>query len=263
MAVAVTCNASERIAGDYLAAALKITCNDALSPSNQVPVSMWVLPAAPIMLPEPAFTMGTSNEVAWDVLTGPVSYLSEVAVDTNATGVQSSGWITSTNHTFTSLVPQILYYHVKASVMSDIGRLEGSWSEWVHSEQVSDNGDLDLDGLPNWWESKYFFSITNAIIATDSDGDGYDNLEEYISGMNPTDPGSYFRIISQETTLDSHFIIHWNAITGRVYGITWSTNLQESFQPLEININYPQNSYTDQVHQLKQGGFYRVNVQLD
>jgi hypothetical protein len=47
-----------------------------------------------------------------------------------------------------------------------------------------------------------------------------------------------------------------------VYSVYWTTNLLGGFQPLETNLVWPQNSWTDTVHSAEDGGFYRVKVQL-
>ena len=44
--------------------------------------------------------------------------------------------------------------------------------------------DSDNDGLPDWWEMKYFGNL-NQTAAGDPDGDGWTNLEEYRCGANP------------------------------------------------------------------------------
>ncbi|UCE92305.1 MAG: PKD domain-containing protein [Methanobacteriota archaeon] len=44
--------------------------------------------------------------------------------------------------------------------------------------------DSDLDGVPDWWEVKYFKGL-EATAEQDPDGDGYSNLEEYIRTTNP------------------------------------------------------------------------------
>ncbi len=46
--------------------------------------------------------------------------------------------------------------------------------------------DLDGDGLPDWWEVKYFGSIGEQSGSDDYDSDGYTNLQEYASGTDPT-----------------------------------------------------------------------------
>lgn len=49
--------------------------------------------------------------------------------------------------------------------------------------------DSDGDQLADDWENQYFGNLT-AIASADSDGDGYDNFNEYASGTNPLDPKS-------------------------------------------------------------------------
>ncbi len=46
--------------------------------------------------------------------------------------------------------------------------------------------DLDGDNLPDWWEVKYFGTITEQSGSDDYDHDGYTNLQEYASGTDPT-----------------------------------------------------------------------------
>jgi hypothetical protein len=46
--------------------------------------------------------------------------------------------------------------------------------------------DLDGDGLPDWWEAKYFGSIVEQSGSDDYENDGYSNLQEYASGTDPT-----------------------------------------------------------------------------
>jgi hypothetical protein len=45
--------------------------------------------------------------------------------------------------------------------------------------------DSDQDTLPDWWEEKYFGDLSQTAEG-DFDRDGYDNLEEYARGTNPT-----------------------------------------------------------------------------
>ncbi len=53
--------------------------------------------------------------------------------------------------------------------------------------------DSDQDTLPDWWEKKYFGDLNQTALG-DFDLDGYDNLEEYATGTNPTlkDPSPTF-----------------------------------------------------------------------
>jgi hypothetical protein len=55
-------------------------------------------------------------------------------------------------------------------------------------------GDTDGNGLPDWWELKYFSVLTGTNPNGDPDHDGVSNLNEYLTGTNPTNAVSYFHI---------------------------------------------------------------------
>ncbi len=262
MVIDVTFDASGLTAGDYSNALLTVTGNDALSPSNEVPASMWVLPTAPSMLPEPELTVGTTNEVAWNTIAGPVSYWVEMATATNTAPLQDSGWIDATNHLFGSLSTNTVYfYRAKASVPGSMGPLEGAWSDWVWSRQVFDLTDFDGDGIPNWWEMMYFGGNGDPLF--DADGDGLNNLGEYIAGMNPTNEGSSFMVQTADSMTNGTFVISWESVTGRVYSVYWKNCMTNGYQALQTDIRYPQSSYTDNVHNAEECGFYTIDVELD
>ena len=44
--------------------------------------------------------------------------------------------------------------------------------------------DSDLDGIPDWWEMKFFNGLSETA-SSDPDGDGYSNLEELAHGTDP------------------------------------------------------------------------------
>ena len=121
--------------------------------------------------------------------------------------------------------------------------------------------DEDSDGLLNWWEARYFDGPTNAIASVDSDLDGHNNLQESITGMDPTNAASVF-MITNSMPLADDFLIEWPSVSGRVYTAYWSTNLTNSFHSMGGDIDYPQNSYTDTVHGAEDNCFYRVGVQM-
>jgi hypothetical protein len=55
--------------------------------------------------------------------------------------------------------------------------------------------DTDGDGLPDWWERAHGLNFTNATdAATDDDGDGFTNLQEYLPGTDPANSASALRI---------------------------------------------------------------------
>jgi len=50
--------------------------------------------------------------------------------------------------------------------------------------------DSDGDSLPDWWEMKYFLNLSQTANG-DFDHDGYNNIEEFAAGQNPTGRNSH------------------------------------------------------------------------
>jgi hypothetical protein len=139
---------------------------------------------------------------------------------------------------------------------------EQEFSLWVSGV----SSDTDEDGLPDFWEERYFSSITGAYAYADEDGDRSDNLTEYIAGTLPNDPESVFKVTQFSPWDSAPFILHWNAVEGRTYNVLWSSSLQFiSFaeHPISGDLPYPINSYTDEVLRASDENFYRVDVKLN
>ena len=50
--------------------------------------------------------------------------------------------------------------------------------------------DANGNGIPDWWELQYFHNLNQPALG-DYDGDGVDNLDEYLEGTNPTNNQSF------------------------------------------------------------------------
>ncbi|VGO12931.1 hypothetical protein PDESU_01485 [Pontiella desulfatans] len=126
--------------------------------------------------------------------------------------------------------------------------------------------DNDGDGLDDNWETTYFMSTNHPGGNPDEDYDldGQSNLEEFISGTNPTNEGSRFGIAlaTAATNGSTHFVISWDAANDRIYDVLWAPGLNQGFLLLESGIAFPQNSYTDTVHSAGSSCFYRVVVRM-
>jgi hypothetical protein len=141
-------------------------------------------------------------------------------------------------------------------------RFGTDWASVVPSNISAPPGDADSDGLPNEWETQYFGGTTNANPNSMAANGVNTVMETYVAGLNPTNPSSVL-LISDLRPLTSGNILQWSAVSGRVYSVCWTTNLLNSFQPLETNIVWPQTSWTDLVHGVQAGSFYRIKVQLE
>lgn len=131
------------------------------------------------------------------------------------------------------------------------------------TDQADLNEDTDNDGIPDWWEEDYFGDPANCQPTGNADEDPHNNLDEYVAGTDPTNSASFFAVAGAARQTGLGFIIDWQPVSGRVYDVSWATNLAAgSFQPLATGMEAPQGSYTDAVHNAEYRGFYRLEVRL-
>ncbi len=150
------------------------------------------------------------------------------------------------------LVDDFAFYSEQRTFMK-IAFKSGSQAAFLDEIYVTNQSDSDADGIPNDWEAQYYGGPTNAV-ATNLCANGINTiLEAYIAGLNPTNPVSIFEFSNLRNVLG------WDAVSGRVYTIFWTSNLLSGFQTLETNCT---GSFTDTVHQTDQKGFYKIKVEL-
>jgi hypothetical protein len=111
------------------------------------------------------------------------------------------------------------------------------------------------------WKSAYFTpdQLTNSTVSGDSadpDADGSSNYQEYIAGTHPTNALSRFDVSG---TFNQNQVLDWSSVSGRVYDVYWTTNLMNSFVPLQTNIAWPQSAYTSPASG-EGAGFYKLKV---
>jgi PKD domain len=70
-------------------------------------------------------------------------------------------------------------YKISLTVVDNVSRTNTAFTAVVAML------DKDQDSLPDWWEENYFGDLDQTATG-DYDNDGYDNLEEYASGTDPT-----------------------------------------------------------------------------
>ena len=123
--------------------------------------------------------------------------------------------------------------------------------------------DSDMDGMPDSWELFYFGHPTNAVAGTDEDGDGHDNLSEYIAGTLPWDVTSVFAMESMLQTNGTLNII-WSSSTNRTYSVEHSSNLLSNDWTV-VWSNLPATVPTNELilNTLINQAFYRIDVELE
>ncbi len=115
------------------------------------------------------------------------------------------------------------YYEIIYARFSD----GTSASPYSKARVISFNPDSDTpsDGIPDDWMTTYFGHTApqagdKSRATDDADGDGLNNLQEYIAGMNPTSAASAQRIVTFNTSS-----FQWQARVYEVYEIQSSTDL--------------------------------------
>ena len=91
-------------------------------------------------------------------------------------------------------------------------------------EIISGVQDYNFDGLDDSWQREQFavFSSAEAHADADADADGYTNREEYVTGKNPTDAGSFPLLEIGSITVDQQgTTIQWGSVPGKRYQV-WS-----------------------------------------
>jgi len=86
--------------------------------------------------------------------------------------------------------------------------------------------DYNFDGLDDAFQRTYFplFTAPNAAPTADPDGDGMNNLAEYIAGTNPTNAASVFKLLSP-TNSPAGTAVRWLSVAGKSYQVLSRTNL--------------------------------------
>lgn len=125
--------------------------------------------------------------------------------------------------------------------------------------------DTDGDGMPDWWEDRYFGGSTNGLAGVDGDGDGPDNLSEYIAHTDPTNGASFFAVTGGLNMAggSTDMVVSWDAQEDRLYDVHWCSDMSTgTYTLVQSNMAYPNASCTVSVRQADHHGFYRGDVRL-
>ncbi|MBN1268990.1 MAG: hypothetical protein JXB04_05340 [Kiritimatiellae bacterium] len=102
----------------------------------------------------------------------------------------------------------------------------------------------------------------------DTDNDGLTDGEEWLAGTDPCSDGSVFQcseILAEDLPMLG-MVLRWPSVSGRVYGISASSNLLTSdFWPLTSGLpaTPPENVWTDAVGEAESLRLYRIDVRRE
>lgn len=134
------------------------------------------------------------------------------------------------------------------AIATDSSQLKTKHSIWIKVYPYDSDGDGLLD-----------------IYDEDDDNDGIKDFEEEIAGTDPRNPASFpFLIIHKVSYQDNNIELKWPSVTGRIYTIEFSTNLDFK-NPVIIAENIPatppQNIYYVTIQD--KYGFFRIKVRKE
>jgi hypothetical protein len=91
------------------------------------------------------------------------------------------------------------------------------------------NADSDIDGLPDIWEITFALNPNDpSDAASDADGDGRNNREEYLAGTDPRNGSSVFaaRVVPGPGT--GQWTVRFVAIAGKPYSVLFKNSLSDA-----------------------------------
>jgi hypothetical protein len=113
------------------------------------------------------------------------------------------------------------------------------------------------------WLEQYGLPITTNTDTSDPNGTGFDVYQDWIAGLNPTNPASVLVMLTPTATNNASGItVSWQSVSGILYNLQRAINLTAPFSTIQSNITGQAGttSYTDTTATNNTPYFYRVGV---
>ena len=138
-------------------------------------------------------------------------------------------------------------------------RIGEGWSD-VAPATGGDPVEQYNNGIPYAWLNFHNYDPETVDVNTTLAANGVNTLKEaYIAGLDPTSSAAFFEIAGMSGAAPYN-VLTWSPVSGRVYGVQWTSNLLNGFQTIATNLSV--GFYTDAVHHVAPQSHYRIDVQL-
>jgi len=131
------------------------------------------------------------------------------------------------------------YQHGAVRLQDGRVLLSGGWegATLSSSEIFALTVDADQDGMADDWELAHGFNPADRNDAIqDADGDGHNNLQEYLAGTDPRDANSVMRVTTVQLDAAT-FRIGFTTVLGKGYAVERATNLvSQSWETVFNNV---------------------------
>jgi Tol biopolymer transport system component len=145
------------------------------------------------------------------------------------------------------------------------GDLNRAGDAFATDLNVLSMADSDADGIPDWWTMQYFGHPTGQAgdlsrAQDDADGDGMNNLQEYLAGTDPTNGDSALVLhISLNGSANTNVLLSWTAAAGRSYQIQSNGDLGNlNWQTLPGSVTVIGNQGSFNVQAGSSPGYFRL-----
>lgn len=159
----------------------------------------------------------------------------------------------------------IVYQNTNGIARADYLGQFGTLTLSVLNVNNDDFGTYAGDGIDDAWQVQYFgIGNANAAPTADPDGDGQNNLFEYLAGTDPTSAASVMTLAIAKTGSNQRTVSFAPVTAGRTYTVEFATSLTtKNFTPLSGTPvdNAGTRSFTDN-NATDAARYYRVKITL-